>query len=456
LKTARWNCAAALPAWPGLHPRMLAGHSGVTSVRTVKSSSSPKQQQGDRLKDWYPYYAGFTQQFVQSALDTHFVGANSVLDPWNGSGTTTAVCALRSVRCTGLDVNPAATIIARARLTPRNISDSLLPLSLEIMRAAEEPPPRRAAEPLSEWLRTPAIRQLRGIQHGIHRVLVGDTVLESDLAADPSASASQLPVLAAFFYASLFATARDVLRPFRGSNPTWCKSPTTHRHRINPSAATIRDLFVGRVKFLAERLCLTSELAASWADVATRSVLDLDSKGTYDACLSSPPYATRVDYVRSTAAELAVLGLDSDQMYSLRSATTGTPTVRGSVRHLRQLRSRSANQLLSEVAAHPSHGSVNYYAPWLRKYVTDLEDALLTIHQAVRTGGRIGIVVQNSYYKHIEIDLQRIVCESLTELGRRPADRADYPVPHSMTNINSAARRNLEGRQHQESLLVFT
>jgi hypothetical protein len=165
--------------------------------RGVASSPTPKQPPPAHRKDWYPYYAGFRSDFVGWALSAHFANATHVLDPWNGSGTTTTVAALRGLRATGTDINPAVTIIARGRLTPTVCRDSLEPLAAEIILAAtREEPPRRECEPLAAWLRQPAIDALRRLQHGIHVVLADDQDLELSLAHSSAEASSAIPLLA--------------------------------------------------------------------------------------------------------------------------------------------------------------------------------------------------------------------------------------------------------------------
>ena len=56
---------------------------------------SPKQPMVIRRRDWYPYYAGFTQKFVDAVIAEHLGKATSVVDPWSGSGTTTVACLSR-------------------------------------------------------------------------------------------------------------------------------------------------------------------------------------------------------------------------------------------------------------------------------------------------------------------------------------------------------------------------
>jgi hypothetical protein len=422
----------------------------------MSSPPTPKQPQPEKLKDWYPYYAGFTSDFVDAVLSTYFEASCYLLDPWNGSGTTTAVAAARGRSCVGIDINPAVTVVARARLTPCSVRDSLGPLANEIALAARrESPLQRRNDPLSRWFRRPAVESIRRLQHAIHAVLVGDADLEVELARYHGRSPDALPLLGAFYYTALFAAVRALLAPFRASNPSWLTYPSTLNHRISPSQDRITAAFHDRADHLANRLTVPTEYAHSGATILLGSALDLPDQQVYDGCFTSPPYATRIDYVRGTSAELAILGLDDDQIADLRRNTTGTPTVRGIIKPRCALLSDAANKTISAVESHTSHGSSNYYGPWIRNYLTDLETSLSKISASVKPSGVIGIVVQDSYYKSIHVDLQRIVCETIEALGRRLAARHDYPVRHSLAKKNPAARKHLSTRVNHESLLVF-
>ncbi len=415
--------------------------------------SSPKQP---RRKDWYPYYAGYTAAFTRDVLESYLRSAESVLDPWNGSGTTTAVAAGRGVRSLGIDLNPASTVVARARLTPRSIADSLPPIAMDIVKRAEGLQPEdREVEPLAIWLQAGAVRQVRKLQRAIHVVTSTDASLEAELAAGVAGAPSRLPLITAFFYAALFASCRDLLRPFGGSNPTWLVPPESPRRRLRPSLPTIQAGFVARVAYLCARLSVdaadAAELAKLWTGPAEALLL---GNQAFDACLTSPPYATRIDYIRGAIPELSVLGLSPESVERLRRESTGTPVVRG-VRIAAQDLPASAAELVERIAGHGSRGSANYYAPWLRNYLARLHQTLEAVATSVKPSGRIAVVVQDSYYKTIHIDLQHLVEASLSASGRRLAGRQDFEVRHSMTHINTVARRHLPSRKHRESLLVF-
>ena len=50
----------------------------------------------DPVDSWYRYYAGYSAGFVEQALKESAATAGLLLDPWNGTGTTTVVAASKT------------------------------------------------------------------------------------------------------------------------------------------------------------------------------------------------------------------------------------------------------------------------------------------------------------------------------------------------------------------------
>lgn len=349
------------------------------------------------------------------------------------------------------------TMIARARLTPSSISESLDGLAKEMIRAGKRSvTPHRDYDPLRRWLREPAVIRIRRIQRGIHTVLATDKEMERELATNPATTSEAVPLLACFFYAALFAAARDLLRPFRGSNPTWLRYPAGYRNRLTPSSTSIENAFLTRVTYLRERLTIEQRLSRGRVALKTASVLHLTKRGAgFDGCLTSPPYATRIDYVRSALAELSVLGLPPGKLADLRKRTTGTPVVRGIPRAAPVPLSYQAEQVIETISGHTSHGSANYYAPWITNYFYDIQQSIQRITKSMSAEGRIGILVQDSHYKTERIPLQEIVIEMTGAFGWRLTIREDHVVRHSIARMNPSARQHLANRENLESFLLF-
>lgn len=414
---------------------------------------SPKQSYLSRNREWYPYYAGYTEAFVEDVLARHLADASNILDPWNGSGTTTAVCQRLGRSSVGVDLNPALAVIARARLTPTAAGPSLLPLAKKILAAARHfSRSPDEGDLLLKWMRPDAASRIRGVQAAIHSHL---TDARCALVGGPSQWAERLPHLAAFYYCALFATVRGMLLPFRTTNPTWLTEPSHARCRVAPSWQSVRAAFLDRTAYLRERLSVDPSETGASCSLYTASADKLPFKNAaFDGVISSPPYATRIDYVKGTLPELAVLGVSEEELSLLRTRTTGTPVVAG---HPKQcdVSSPYAQDLIELISGHRTKGSAAYYGPWIDKYFSSLAASLRETNRVVKSGSPIAIVVQDSYYKELRIDLQRVVVEIMSALGRRTSIRHDYAAKNLLSNMHPFARKHAQKRANTESLLVF-
>ena len=148
---------------------------------------SPKQPGSKTHRDWYPYYAGFTERFVEVVIDQYLWNAERVLDPWSGSGTTTVTCLRRGLQSRGIDINPALTVIARARLNPVTAKQSLLQFGMRIVECASPSRDDKSeGELLDEWMTAEAANRIRGFRKAIHEVLDEPEVrCQSALKIDP-------------------------------------------------------------------------------------------------------------------------------------------------------------------------------------------------------------------------------------------------------------------------------
>lgn len=422
---------------------------------SLKSRVSPKQDP-KQSRDWYPYYAGFPERFVKAVLHGPLAESRLILDPWNGSGTTTATCRRFGIGAAGIDVNPALTVIAKGRLTPTSTADSLVPIGRQIGRIA-----RRVGadvipgDLLSKWIRDDAVQRIRAMQAGIDQVLSSSSPRK--IPGELLQTADSLPMLACFFYTVLFATVRDLLARFRATNPTWVLNPPSRLHRIVPTWATLQNAFEARVAYFRDRLRVDHQFEEhAFPTVATgyAGAQPFES-GVFDGALTSPPYATRIDYVKGVLFELAILGANEPAIAHLRRKTTGTPIVRGTDEGSQELRSAYGYSVLQAIRSHSSKGSTSYYWPWMSNYFCGLQAGLLETSRCVKRRAPICVVVQDSHYKEIAVNLQQFVIETFASEGRELEERQDFVVGPLRSRMNPRARFHLPARNNLESLLVF-
>ena len=432
-----------------------ADENPVTNCIDSLNEVSPKQSSSRSHRDWYPYYAGFTERFVEAVIEQYFGNATNVLDPWSGSGTTTVTCLRRDLSSHGLDINPVATVISRARLNPLAERPKLLELGTQIVQhGAAGASCEGGGELLQKWMTPASARRVNRFRHAIHEVL------EEPLTARPQSGdlrADGLSAPACFFYSALFGSVRALLSRFGTTNPMWLKPPHSRMNRIRPSSDAIGRGMVKMMAYLAPRLTLATGQVP--ADASPFMTADASRTGfptsSFDAVLTSPPYATRIDYVKGTLPELAVLGADHTYIQELRGMATGSPTVDGPRSSAATVRSPYGRNVLAAIEHHESKGSSTYYLPWMTNYLTSLQDGLLEIHRTVRGNGIIGLVLQDSYYKEVHIDLQRVVTEILLELNWPEPSRHDYPARSRRRRSSSERKEGAAKATTEETLLVF-
>ena len=249
----------------------------------------------------FPYYAGFSTKFVKSCLSSLQLSPEAtILDPWNGSGTTTLVVA-KSTRISGigLDLNPVMVVAAKAQLLTSDVNASLQPLARKITDVMSSC--HVVDDPLCSWFEPRTAAVFRGLTKSISATLVPSAA--QDL-WNP-ASVTRLSGLASFYYLALFRTARKCLQAFVPSNPTWIRIPKPHE-RLALKDRQVASLFLREVRSMCAprfRGFLppqdTEDGIAPLTDRISIAVGDARAMGiprnTIDAVITSPPYCTRID-----------------------------------------------------------------------------------------------------------------------------------------------------------------
>ena len=402
----------------------------------------------DPVDSWYRYYAGYSAGFVEQALSELTDSAELVLDPWNGTGTTTVVAASKNVPAIGFDVNPALVVVARARLLGAGVWASIDPLGQDVVSHAASVD--MDGDPLLFWFTPKAARSLRGLQQSVHRLLV-----DPGLASRPAyQGASGMSTLAAFFYTVLFRTVRILIAPRGGTNPTWWKR-VAETDRLDPIHQSIVEQFQASTTELAAGLHRDNfdggvDVQACLGD--SRDLpLDTDSVG---GVVTSPPYCTRIDYGVATRPELAILGAGEHDLKALRDQMVGTPTMTGK-RGTAEQWGPTAATFLDGVAAHASKASAGYYTNYFRQYYAGMWDSLGELRRVLKDGAPAALVVQDNYYKDLHNDTAKILGEMATTLGFETAERHDFPVIRNRASMNPRTRQYRTRASAVESILVL-
>jgi SAM-dependent methyltransferase len=453
-------------------PRALSPSSpseGVSGAATLAPLASPKRnplREGSRDR-WFPYYAGFSVAFVQDVLRSLRLPPNAtVLDPWLGSGTTSEVALRNGYRVKGFDLNPAMLLVARARTITKDAAVCLPALaestSARFQRRVKKSRAltRQIPDPIELWLRGGSARVFRALEDSIAASVrsrgeprVGSAVWER---------IDEVPAQLALLYVALFRTFRRRLSGFLASNPAWVKIPEAAARLSLGTEALGR-----RFRHEVDRLLVSVQgepgtmraTNRSRCQIACASSLHLPlSPETIDAVISSPPYCTRIDYVRATLPELAIIDYPVGRaLGQLREAMIGSPKIsRQRLEVDDPAWGPTCSRFLRAVSRHASKASPTYYLQYYRQYFSSAYASLLEIDRVLKVGGSCVLVVQDSFYKEVRNDLARVFLEMAQSLGWRLKAQHDFAVRGTLAGLNPRARKYREHFGATESVLVLT
>ena len=401
---------------------------------------------GPKGGEWYPYYAGFTPGFAADVLKSLALNEKAVvLDPWNGTGTTTEASSAAGIASIGVDLNPAMVVVARARTVSASVGRDLRSSLTRALKKCKTVVRLEEKDPLLVWLTPTGVRSIRSIQRQAAR----------HLGQVPSSDVRDICPKIALVYTALFRAVRQVLSPFRSTNPTWIKPPKSKYQRLRPSYLRVRKaFFVGLDAMLAQRGRIPLLSSPAHILLGSSDKIPL-STSSVDAVVTSPPYCTRLDYAVATAPELSVLGLRKDQQDPLRRLLIGSPLVRGVLPPVDGHWGPTCLGLLEAVRTHPSKDSAGYYMKHFIRYFDGMFASLREVDRVLRPQGKCVLVVQDSFYKEHLVNLQQILSEMMAGLGWTLGARRDYHAKRALSDINPASRRWRDRSTPCESVLLF-
>lgn len=417
--------------------------------------TNPKRSRlsATRKESWFNYYAGYSSAFVHDVLKKLKDVQGPLLDPWNGSGTTTTAAHEHGIDSTGIDINPAMILVAKAKLLTPGVSKSLVPLAKDVAKKARHLDlPQLESEPLKEWFSPASAMNLRAFAESICTLTTPVTASRTLYQSDSIAHVSDLT---AFLLVALFRTTRSFMARFQASNPTWMKSPKLPSNRLRTSVETITQSFIHHVASMTEGIVPVTARANTRILLAASSELPLGNE-TVGAVIASPPYCTRIDYAVATKPELAILGCPLDSEFSeLRRKMIGGPVVSANDSTPQHEWGRNCLTILESIKSHHTKGSANYYHKIFTQYYHSLYSSLCEINRVAMPKADCVLVVQDSYYKDIHIDVTSHMSDMATNLGWNLIQRIDHETSLLMARMNPKAQKYRPSTGATESILWF-
>jgi hypothetical protein len=411
---------------------------------SLPSTKVKRPRPGDPFA-WSYTYTGFSLPFARAALEQLGVRPGStVLDPFAGSGTTLIAAALGGSSALGVDVSPFSALLARVRLaTSVDLGRVLFYLNAEPNQHSDGSD-LNLLKPRDDAYATAVVSKVCGSL----RSKQADAWAEM-LADDTGRYDSEVATLL-----SLALAARDCARVLRGSNPIWYRriqNTQFNEHADLRAISTTWATAIGRDLENAGRVARegTCVLNADFASVAFDR--------PFDFCLTSPPYLNRLDYVIAHLPELYVLQhIAPFDLELLRRIMIGTTKIimkdDGPVPEEWGPCCRKA---LESIFNHKSHASRRYYYHTYRQYFARLYACLQRVARLLRRGGRGVIVIQDSYYKDVNVPTPSIGLQMLQSLSCQSHVVRTTPVRMHMGRMSPEQIAYVPQKTLNESLIYF-
>lgn len=408
---------------------------------------------------WYDYYAGYSMDFVEDIINYLDLPNNSIImDPWNGSGTTTQIAEEKGYPVFGFDINPVMVMVAIARRLDSSVYESINGICNEIISKSKKYGASFVlkGDPLLTWFCLDTVVIIRKVERALQEILISKQKYEF---ININKKYDKISSLAAFFYVGLFRTVKELLKCFKSSNPTWIKTPLKDEDKLTYSKDYMLILFKRHISEMAISIIPNGKNKSATPNVnikvSSSENIPLDNKSV-KAVISSPPYCTRIDYAIATKVELAVLGFSMEKnLTDLRKSMIGTPTINNmSLNNLNEW-GTNAIDLLHKVKHHSSKSSNSYYYKNYLQYFNSMYLSLIEINRTLCHDGYTVMVIQDSYYKDVHVDLSQIITEMTSHLSWSIIEKFEFYKKQTLGGINTHSGKYRSSASAVESVLIF-
>jgi hypothetical protein len=423
--------------------------------------SSPKRSEPEKvgLHAWLPYYAGFSEAFVDDMVYNLGLSADQlILDPMSGSGTTNVVAQDRGHLSIAVELNPAMAIISRAKDPTFVGREDLMDIARELAGPSGAGLRFSFPDHATAWFSEVVLRDLTDLSRKIESLTQPPYIpLDDRLGTLLNGHRQDGGRAKDLLFAALLITARRVSRSEVTKNPTWFRPDP----QANGMSVDVKGAFVETVKRMV------NDLSATFGQSPDRDRRFLCLHGnakslplpdnSIDAIITSPPYLTRIDYAVGTTPELVVLGHHSRTAFrDVRTQLMGSPCVTGGSYETVSSWGETCLDILNRVRGHPSKASAGYYLKTHVQYFRDAEAIVREALRVLRPQAHAAFVVQGSWYKNIHIPLGQIYQEMALNSGARTAEIVRREtVSRHMGLVNSRARMYKKG-ELQEHVVLFS
>lgn len=347
---------------------------------------------------WYFYKEGFSPKLVEQAIEISGIKKNDIiLDPFNGSGTTTLTAALKGFRSVGIEVNPFTCYLSSAKLKNADLKEF-----------------KKHKEELLTAIKKGAKSKLIGFstfskKEELDKWLFNDEVLNSFEGGWKYTSQVSSYNIRKLFRLSLIIGAMKNCNATRDGKClryrlSWKEYNFSKQSFLKALSEKLDEIFSD-----IEQHPLSKNASVINAD--TRKALNSQNQiEKFSLCITSPPYLNTFDYTDIYRPEL-FLGkfvTNRKELYNLR-----LHTIRSHVQAKWTLPKLNDfgllyNETISQIKENQEYLMHRNIPVMIQAYFEDMYNLLKLLKERAKEKASLWIVVSNSAYAGIEIPVDLI------------------------------------------------
>lgn len=375
----------------------------------------------------FRFPAKFHPPVVRWAIE-QFGKAGPIVDPFNGSGTVQVEALARGMSSIGLDIDPLACLIAKAKTTVateeelrkaasdiKAVIDRGILQRANVVRVPGGDIDRSKYQSESRCVRLPAIPR---IEHWFRRYVIIDLAQIRDAILATSASLEAKAFLLACYAAIVRRVSNADPSPVSGVEVTRIQQARNARRcisvfedyweKLNHEIEGVSALHAARRRNGNSGQARVFNASAEAALPELQSLLE--GQGV-PLLLTSPPYCTAVDYSRRHRLEMFWLDfvMAQDEFISLKHRYIGRPYVRVSDESTEDL----SSGILSDVQTALAGDSARWRT--VRSYFAGLRRVFVGLKPILRSDSTVVCVIGDSTVGGVRIATGAILSELLSD-----------------------------------------
>ena len=390
----------------------------------------------DPFRRWYPYLEGYSPEFVETVLQHFSPKAQTVLDPFGGTGTTAFVTAKRGIKSYICEVNPLMQFLFEIKVEVRLMD---LPLRKDLLNRLEKLS-REFPQQLDDFAPDSGLlfryENTFGTssffdQKNFYQILQARAFVDKVVLEDPIiARLFAVAVLSSLIPCSLLQRAGD-LRYRKGKE---LQKVSSFRDTVRLKLSNIIDDIRSENGNLSTKPLIISEDARH---INTFPFLNIDT------VITSPPYVNGTNYFRNTKIELWFLrcleNQDDLRRYRSRAITAGINDVTVSKSSV------PPNPAVEEVVVALEKNAYDSRIPrMIASYFAELCQVFEGISKHMVRGGVVAIDIGDSNYGGVHVPVDELLVRCLIPMG--------FSLEET---INLRKRRSKNGFPLKQVLLIF-